>query len=165
MIAVAGWKNSGKTTLVCRLIEHFRAQGLRVSTIKHSHHDVAFGANTDSERHRAAGAAQVTLVTPHRLALFEDFVESEAPHLDDIAARLDADLIIVEGFKSAAIPKIEVRRREAAGHAPLSNDDANVIAIAADFDVGAAKLPVFSLDDIAGIAAVIATRLGPLGKP
>lgn len=166
MIAIAGWKNSGKTTLVCRLIEHFRAQGLRIATIKHSHHDVAFGAaGSDSERHSAAGAAQVSLVTPHRLATFEGFADGGVPSLDDIAARLTADLIIVEGFKSAAVPKIEVRRREAADHAPLFPGDGTVIAVAADFDVSdAGGLPVYALDDVAGIAAAITARLGPFGK-
>lgn len=163
MVGVAGWKNSGKTTLVCRLIEHFRAQGLRVATIKHSHHDVTFGAG-DSERHRAAGAAQIALVTPHKLALFEDFAGNGVPRLDEVAAKLDADLIIVEGYKSAPIPKIEVRRREAASHAALASGDETVIAIASDFDVGKADVPVFTLDDVTGIAQTIAARLGLPGK-
>jgi len=166
LIGIAGWKKSGKTTLVVRLIEEFARRGLRVSTIKHAHHSFQIDdANTDSARHRRAGAGQVAIVSSHRWALVRELGDAPEPTLEDMVQKLDpCDLIIVEGYKSAPIPKIEVRRRGAFGDEPLSPRDRNVIAIAADHDIPHSDVPVLSLDDVAGIADAIVAAVGPVAR-
>jgi molybdopterin-guanine dinucleotide biosynthesis protein B len=157
VIGVAGWKNSGKTTLVTRLIAELTARGLRVATVKHAHHDFQIDdAETDSARHRRAGAAQVAVVSSRRWAVIRELGDRPEPSLDEMIARLDpCDLVIVEGYKAAPIPKIEARRSAAARAEPLAETDPNVVAIAADHPCDGAGLPVFALDDVAGIADFI----------
>ena len=154
MIGIAGWKRSGKTTLVTRLIAELTARGLKVSTIKHAHHDFQIDqGEADSAKHRRAGAVQVGIVSAKRWALIRELQDAPEPSLDDMVGRLDScDLIVVEGYKRAPIPKIEVRRQSALSHAPLADTDPHVLAIASDYAVEGAKLPIFALDDIQAIA-------------
>jgi molybdopterin-guanine dinucleotide biosynthesis protein B len=162
VIGIAGWKKSGKTTLVVHLIEEFTRRGLKVASIKHAHHNFQIDdADTDSARHRRAGAAQVAVVSAKRWALIGELGGAREPDLAEVIGWLGpCDLIIVEGYKSAAIPKIEARRSAAFGQEALADRDPNVIAIAADHATDGGGLPVFSLDDIAGIADFIATSIG-----
>lgn len=161
VIGIAGWKKSGKTTLTVRLVEEFTRRGLKVATLKHAHHSFQIDdAETDSARHRRAGAGQVAIVSSRRWALVTELANAPEPDFADVVHMLDpCDLIIVEGYKSAPIPKIEARRLASSTHEPLAAEDPTVIAIAADHDVGGTELPVFVLDDIAGIANLIAERL------
>lgn len=163
VIGITGWKNSGKTTLVVRLVAEFTRRGLRVATIKHAHHDFRIDdADTDSARHRRAGAAQVAIVSSKRWALVRELGRASEPTLDEMIGRLDpADLVIVEGYKAAPIPKVETRRREAPAKRPLAPDDPHVIAIAADHGLEGERVPVFPLDDTAGIADFIAASVVP----
>jgi molybdopterin-guanine dinucleotide biosynthesis protein B len=161
VIGIAGWKNSGKTTLVVRLVAELTRRGWRVSTIKHAHHDADIDhEGTDSFRHRQAGAGEVILATGRRWALMHELREGEEEaSLDALLARLGpCDLVIVEGFRHGDHAKIETRRRAAADHAPLPAS-ANVLAIAADHAVEDAAVPVFSLDAIPPIADFIETAL------
>ena len=162
VIGIAGWKKSGKTTLVVRLIEEFTRRGLKVASVKHAHHNFQIDdAETDSARHRRAGAAQVAVVSAKRWALISELGGAREPDLAEVLAWLGpCDLVIVEGYKSAAIPKIEARRSAALGQETLADSDPNVIAIAADHAADGRGLPVFSLDDIAGIADFIAKSIG-----
>lgn len=162
IIGVAGWKKSGKTTLVTRLITEFTGRGLRVATIKHAHHDFQIDeGETDSARHRRAGARQVAIVSAKRWAIVNELAGAAEPTLDEVASWLgQCDLIIVEGYKSAPIPKIETRRSVAVSKVRLADEDTTVRAIAADHPVSEQHLPVFSLDDIAGIADFIAETVG-----
>jgi len=162
IIGIAGWKKSGKTTLVMRLIAELTARGLRVATVKHAHHDFQIDdAETDSARHRRAGASQVAIVSAKRWALVNELGGAPEPSFEDVVSRLEpCDLIIVEGYKSAPIPKIEVRRRETVRQTALAGTDPNFIAIAADHPVDGHALPVFSLDDIAGIADFLIAAVG-----
>lgn len=157
VIGIAGWKNSGKTTLTARLIEEFTRRGLKVASIKHAHHDVTVdGDETDSARHRRAGAREVVLVGPNRWALIHELADEPAPGLHEILSRLSAaDLIIVEGYKTAAIPKIETRRSSQEDRRPLAPDDPTIVAIASDHATGHEPLPLFALDDIEAIADFI----------
>jgi molybdopterin-guanine dinucleotide biosynthesis protein B len=157
VIGVAGWKNSGKTTLVTRLITELTRRGFRVATIKHAHHNFQIDdAETDSARHRRAGAMQVAVVSAKRWAMVRELRDEPEPSLETTIARLDpCDLVIVEGYKAASIPKIETRRREAVREAPLADADLNVIAVAADYVCEAAGRPLLALDDVAGIADLI----------
>ena len=162
VIGIAGWKNSGKTTLCVRLVEELTRRGFAVSTLKHAHHDFQIDtAETDSARHRRAGAGQVAIVSPDRWAIVTELSGAPEPSLEDMLARLaPCDLVIVEGFKRAPILKIEVRRRTGAKGTPLSPGDQHVIAIAADHPVTDATVPVLGLDDISAIADLVIGALG-----
>jgi molybdopterin-guanine dinucleotide biosynthesis protein B len=157
VIGVAGWKNSGKTTLVTRLVAELTRRGLRIATVKHAHHNFQIDdAETDSARHRRAGAVQVAVVSARRWAVVCELADEPEPSLQDMIARLDpCDLVIVEGYKAAPIPKIETRRRAGARETPLADADPNVIAVAADHPCEAGGRPVLALDDVAGIADLI----------
>ena len=155
VFGVTGWKNSGKTMLVERLIAEFVRRGWRVSAIKHAHHDVDIDQpGRDSYRHRVAGASEVALVGGRRYAIMREQAE---PGLAEVLARLSpVDLVLVEGYKREAHDKIEVR---AAGLPPLAAGDPNIVAIAGDAQPAEVNLPWFKRDDIAGIADFIAARL------
>lgn len=151
VFGVTGWKNAGKTTLVERLVAEFVRRGWRVSTVKHAHHDVDIDQpGRDSFRHRVAGATEVAVVGGKRYAIMREEAE---PALADVLARLaPADLVLIEGYKREAHPKIEVR----AGQAPsLAAEDPNVVAIASDERPAEMHLPWFRRDDTAGIADFI----------
>jgi molybdopterin-guanine dinucleotide biosynthesis protein B len=161
VIGIAGWKKSGKTTLVTRLITELTQRGLKVATVKHAHHAFQIDdAETDSARHRRAGAAQVAVVSRDRWAMIRELQGEPEPDLAEVLSWLDpCDLVIVEGYKASAIPKIEVRRTQSFGKEPLAGKDATVLAIAADHAVEDSGVPVFSLDDISGIADfILATK-------
>lgn len=161
VIGIAGWKNSGKTTLVVRLVAELTKRGWRVATIKHAHHAIAIDdGETDSAQHRGAGASVTAVIGPNRWAVVSDVHDGAEPTLDEVVPRLTpADIILVEGYKSAPIARIEVRRAAQSDTRPLPDDDAHIIAIAADHAVSDASnpraLPVFALDDVAAIADLI----------
>jgi molybdopterin-guanine dinucleotide biosynthesis protein B len=162
VIGIAGWKNSGKTTLAVKLIGELTRRGYRVASVKHAHHEADIDhENTDTYRHRAAGAAEVVLVTGVRWAIIHELREEAEPTLADILAKLaPADIVVVEGFKREAIPKIEVRRQAAAQRGPMAPDDPQIVAVATDSTDGSADIPLFDLDDVAVIADFVVDRLG-----
>ena len=156
VFGVVGWKNSGKTTLVERLVAEFARRGWRIATVKHAHHDADIDQpGTDSFRHRAAGATEVALVGGHRYAIMR---EQEEPTLAEVLARLaPADLVLIEGYKRERHPKIEVRSGDGgAGAPPMAPKDPSILAIAADQPTADQRLPCFRRDDVAGIADFIA---------
>ncbi len=162
VIGLAGWSGAGKTTLLTRLIPHWIAQGLHVSTIKHAHH--AFDVDTpgkDSWRHRQAGASEVLVSSSHRFALMHELRGEREPELPELVARLKpVDLVIVEGFKRAPHRKIEIYRA-ALGKPLLHPDDPAIVGIACDPRMDAA-LPTAHLDDIESIAAMALAAAAPL---
>ena len=162
IIGVAGWKKSGKTTLVTRLTAEFTARGLKIATVKHAHHGFQIDEEeTDSARHRRAGASQVAVVSSKRWALINELGGAPEPTLAEVAAWLGpCDLIIAEGYKAAPIPKIEVRRSAAVSKVPLAGIYPDVRAIAADYSIDDRQLPVFALDDVARIADFIVETVG-----
>ena len=161
VIGIAGWKASGKTTLAVRLIAEFARRGLQVASVKHAHHAFQIdAADTDSARHRRAGARQVAIVSARRWAVIRELGAAPEPDLQAVLAQLaPCDLVIVEGYKAAPIPKIEVRRLAAREHRALCATDPRVIAIAADHAVAEATVPTFALDDVAAIAEFISETL------
>lgn len=163
LFGIAGWSNAGKTTLIEKLTRHFAERGLRVATIKHTHHKFDIDIpGSDTARHRAAGAVETAIVSGSRVAVVEEIEAAGEPALETVATRLNpADIILVEGYKSAAIPKIEVRRAAVAPEKLLASGDPLVLAIAADYEVDGHEKPVFNLDDIIGIASLIERTLGP----
>lgn len=162
VFGITGWKNSGKTTLTERLVAELGRRGRTVATVKHAHH--AFDIDregTDSFRHRAAGAAEVAVVASSRWALIHELRGEQEPALDDILGRLSpCDIVIVEGFKREAHPKIECRRLGARDRTPLKGDLPAIVAIAADHAVDEGDLPVFGMDDVGAIAHFVENYLG-----
>lgn len=156
IIGVCGFKNSGKTTLVEKLVRHLTSLGYRISTIKHAHHDFDIDQEgRDSFRHRKAGASEVAVISERRLAVLSEFGEEEAPSLSEVLTRLKrCDLVIVEGYKRDFHAKIEVRNL-ALSHPPLAGEDPSILAIAASGPLLNAPVPVFSRDDVSNLADFI----------
>ena len=151
----AGYSGSGKTTLIERVLPRLIAHGLRVSVIKHTHHDFDLDQpGKDSDRHRAAGAAEVLLASDQRYAVLHELRDEPRPTLDALLARLaPCDLVLVEGYKREVIPKLEVHR--AATDKPwLYPLDAHIVAVASDAPPPDATLH-FGLDDIERITELI----------
>ena len=161
MFGVAGFKNSGKTTLTSRLVTELTARGFKVSTIKHAHHGFDLDQKgRDSFIHRQAGAHEVAIVSGSRWAILHELRGSEEPTFEDMLARLSpCDIVIVEGFKREAYPKIEVRRLDL-DHPALAPDDVNIVAIACDDPLVDQEVPVFTRDDAENIADFIIDHLG-----
>lgn len=166
IIAVVGWKKSGKTTLTSRLVAELTRRGHSVATVKHAHHKFQIDdAETDSARHRRAGAVQVAVVSGERLAIIKEFGEAAEPNFSEVVGMLDpCSLILVEGYKSQPIPKIEARRTQSHTHVALAPNDALVIAIAADHPTDPHGRPLFSLDDIGGLADLIERDIMGIGS-
>ena len=155
VIGFAGWSGAGKTTLLAALIPLLVGRGLRVSSLKHAHH--AFDVDTpgkDSYVHRQAGATEVMIGSAARWALMHELRGDAEPELPALLARMSpVDLVLVEGFKRAAHPKIEVFRA-AVGKPLLHPGDAGIVAVAAD-PVIPAPVPCVALDDTAAVAALV----------
>lgn len=155
----AGWSGSGKTTLIEKLIPRFVNAGLRVSLVKHAHHTFDVDQpGKDSYRHRHAGAGEVLVTSSRRWVLMHELRGAAEPPFDEALKRLSpCDLVIVEGFKRAAIPKLEVWRR-ATGEPLLHPNDSHIVAVASDSKVQT-RLPLLDLDDDAQIASFILAHL------
>ncbi len=162
---VVGFKNSGKTTLVERLVREITGRGLTVSTLKHAHHvfDVDHPGK-DSWRHREAGATEVLVASRKRWALMHELRAAEEPELETLLEKLaPVDLVLIEGYKRGPHPKVEAYRLET-GHPILALEDPRVRAVAADApeDPRFAEVaqPRFPLDDAAAIATFILADAG-----
>ena len=160
---LAGWSGAGKTTLMTRLIPELAGRGVSVSTLKHAHH--AFDVDQpgkDSYVHRSAGARQVLVSSANRWALMTELRGAPEPTLAELLRRLDpVDLVIVEGFKRDAHPKLEVHRA-ANGKPWLHPDDPFIAAIASDAPPAERRLPWVQLDDIAAVAGLVLSHAEPL---
>lgn len=159
-IAIAGYSGSGKTTLIEKIIPCLVNAGHIVSLIKHAHHEFDIDQpGKDSWRHRHAGATEVMVSSSNRWAMMHELRGGSEPTLDEQLAHFaPCDVVIVEGWKHHAMPKIEVHRK-LSDKPLLFPDDVNVVAIATDENL-ATKLPQFHLDDAAGVAQFIVTYLG-----
>jgi molybdopterin-guanine dinucleotide biosynthesis adapter protein len=155
VIGLAGWSGAGKTTLLTRLIPHFLSEGLRVSVVKHAHHDFDIDVpGKDSWLHRKAGAEEVLVASGKRWALMHELREAPGPRLPELLSKMSrVDLVVVEGFRSEPYRKIEVYRT-ANGKALLFPDDPGIVGIASDV-IPETALPVAHLDDIPAIAAMM----------
>lgn len=151
----AGWSGSGKTTLIEKLIPRLVGRGLRVSLVKHAHH--SFDVDTpgkDSYRHRQAGASEILVTSSRRWVLMHELRGTQEPSFEEQIKRISpCDLLLVEGFKFAPIPKLEVWRAET-GEGLLHPNDPHIVAIATDARVET-TLPQLDLNDHPGIAAFI----------
>ena len=155
----AGWSGSGKTTLIEKLIPRFTGAGLRVALIKHAHHTFDVDQpGKDSYRHRHAGAGEVLVTSSRRWVLMHELRGAAEPSFDAQLAKLSpCDIVIVEGFKHAPIPKLEVWRR-ATGEPLLHPNDPHIVAVASDTKVET-KLPLLDLNDDATISSFILAHL------
>jgi molybdopterin-guanine dinucleotide biosynthesis adapter protein len=155
VIGLAGWSGAGKTTLLTHLIPYFIAQGLRVSVIKHAHHEFDVDIpGKDSWVHRQSGAAEVLVSSTRRWALMHELRGASEPKIPELLAKLSrVDLVLIEGFKREPHRKIEVYR-VANGKPPLFPDDPGIVGIASDTRLET-ELPVAHLDDIPAIAAMM----------
>ena len=162
VFGIIGWKNAGKTGLIERLVAHVTGLGFSVSTVKHVHHDVDLDQpGKDTFRHRAAGARETVLAGARRFALLHEHRGAE-PALSQILARLaPVDLVLVEGYKRDAHPKIEVYRPET-GHELIQPGDPTTRAVASDAALGPLSVPVLDLNDTAAIARFILRETGLL---
>jgi molybdopterin-guanine dinucleotide biosynthesis protein B len=152
VLGLVGWSGSGKTTLLVALLPLLRAQGLRVSTVKHAHAGFDMDRpGKDSHRHREAGAHEVLVAGAGRWALLHEVV-GEEPALPELLARLEpVDLVLVEGFKTHPFPKLEVHR-PSLGKPPIWPSQPDVVAVASDaagLDCGRIILPLDAPDRIA----------------
>jgi molybdopterin-guanine dinucleotide biosynthesis protein B len=147
----AGWSGSGKTTLIEQLIPRFVKRGLKVSLIKHAHHTFDVDQpGKDSYRHRHAGAGEILVTSSRRWVLMHELRGEPEPSFDEQLKLLSpCDLLLVEGFKHAPIPKLEVWREET-GEALLHPNDPHIVAVASDRRVET-RLPRFDLNDCDGI--------------
>jgi molybdopterin-guanine dinucleotide biosynthesis protein B len=163
VFGVVGWKNSGKTTLMTKLISEFAGRGLAVSVIKHAHAKFEIDyPGSDSFKMREAGACQVMLSSPRRFAVMRELGKSPEKTFDELLPLAGlCDLVLVEGYKREAFPKIEIRREGATSRQPLSAEFPEVVAIASD-NPGNEKdsLPIFPINDTAAIANFIVATLG-----
>ncbi len=156
----AGWSGSGKTTLIEKLIPLINGRGLRVSLIKHAHHtfDVDHPGK-DSYRHRQAGATEVLVTSSRRWVLMHELRGAHEPSFEEQVRHLSpCDLLIVEGFKHAPIPKLEVWRA-VTGEALLHPNDPHIVAVASDAKVET-RLPLLDLNDATAIADFILRHQG-----
>jgi molybdopterin-guanine dinucleotide biosynthesis protein B len=165
---LAGWSGSGKTTLIDNLLPELVARGIRVSTVKHAHHDFDVDQpGKDSWRHRQAGASEVLVASGRRWALMHELRGEAEPDLVELVRHMSpVDLLIVEGFKRHPMPKLEIVR-PSLGKAPLWPDDPSVRALATAEPLpqdwrDRLRMPIFDLSDAGPIADFILANAAPL---
>jgi molybdopterin-guanine dinucleotide biosynthesis protein B len=176
VIGFVAYSGTGKTTLIEQLIAFFAQQGITVAVIKHTHHHFDIDQpGKDSYRHRKAGANEVLLVSDQRWVLMHELKQSSEPTIEEQLSKLSpCDLVIVEGFKNANIPKIELWRaehEECVVRGCKANEDLNILAIAYPGGKDAIKkpelnrdIPVLNLDDVEQIAQHVIAVAGVLAK-
>jgi len=156
LFGFVGASGSGKTTLITLILPQLRRRGLRVSTIKHAHHGFEMDRpGKDSARHREAGAQEVMVVSDRGWALLSDHRSEDDLSLATLASRMaPVDMLLVEGFKLADIPKIEVHR-PALGKPALYPQDASIAAVATNGTIDAGPRAVLPLDDPETVAGFL----------
>jgi molybdopterin-guanine dinucleotide biosynthesis protein MobB len=166
IIGLAGWSGSGKTTLITKLIPRLIARGLRVSTLKHAHHGFDLDKpGKDSFVHRTAGATEVIISSAKRWAILHELREEPEWDLGVLVAKMSpVDLVLVEGFKRDAFPKLEIHRA-VNGKPLLHPEDSHIVAVACDSPLPAAIVPVVDLNDIDAIADLLLKHAIPVGVP
>ncbi len=156
VFGLVGWSGSGKTTLMVRLLPELIGRGLRVSTVKHAHHDFDIDQpGKDSHRHRDAGATEVMVASAHRWALMHEHRGGPEPGLEELLRQMaPVDLLLVEGFKRHAHPKLEIHR-PSVGKPLICTEDPLVLAVASDEPISELPVPRLELRDVRRIADFI----------
>jgi len=156
LLCVVGFSGSGKTTLTVALVAALGRRGLRVGTIKHDVHGFDLDRpGKDSWRHKQAGAGVTVVTSPQRIGMVMDVAHDHQP-LELLPLMVGMDIVLVEGFKRAPLPKIEVFRPEA-GKPAACRGDRHLIAVVSDasLDWG---VPRYAPDDIEGLCDFILSR-------
>ena len=166
VFGVVGWKNNGKTTLVERLISQLTSMGYKVSSVKHAHHNVDIDEpGRDSYRHRAAGAKQTLLATQHRWALMREHREQDPPNLEQLLPLFEpCDIVIVEGYKGAAHPKLEIIRH-LNKEGLLADQMPNIVALVTDQPHLPSDLPQLDLNNIQQVTDFVLQHTGLVTAP
>lgn len=156
IIGLAGWSGSGKTTLLAKAIPRIAARGLKVSTVKHAHHSFDLDLpGKDSHTHRMAGATEVLVSSEKRFALVHELRGEAELSLGEVLRKLSpVDLVLIEGYKRAPHPKLEVYRASV-GKPLLHPDDPAIVAIASDAPLPQAKVPVIDLNDVEAVVDIL----------
>jgi molybdopterin-guanine dinucleotide biosynthesis protein B len=164
LIGLAGWSGAGKTTVIAAVIPALRARGLAVSTVKHAHHGFDVDVpGKDSYVHREAGATEVLVASSRRFALMHELRDEPEPPLSALIARLaPVDLVLVEGFKRDAHPKLEIHRTET-GQPLLHPEDPHIQAIATDA-AGPFPIPRIAIADTSAIADWLVAHALPVER-
>ena len=165
IIGLAGWSGSGKTTLIAKLIPRLIARGITVSTLKHAHHGFDLDQpGKDSFFHRTAGATEVIISSAKRWAILHELREQSEWDMAALVGKMSpVDLVLVEGFKRDAFPKLEIHRI-ANGKPLIHPEDPHIVAVASDSAVPAARVPVVDLNDIEAIADLLLKHAVPIGS-
>lgn len=159
VFGIAGWSGSGKTTLLIRLLPALGRRGIRVATIKHTHHNPLLG-DDETRALGAAGAAETLVAGPERFALIHELANAPEPPLETLIGRVrGVDLVLVEGFKFAPHPKLEVWAPEL-GKSMLAPAETSVVALASDVALPGIGRPVFARDEVDAIAEFITRTCG-----
>jgi molybdopterin-guanine dinucleotide biosynthesis protein MobB len=163
IVGLAGWSGSGKTTLITKLIPRLIARGVKVSTLKHAHHGFDLDQpGKDSFFHRAAGATEVIISSAKRWAILHELREEPEWDLRTLVTKMSpVDLVLVEGFKRDAFPKLEIYRAEN-GKPLIHPDDPHIVAIASDVALPQVRITVVDLNDIDAIADLLLKSAMPL---
>jgi molybdopterin-guanine dinucleotide biosynthesis adapter protein len=153
---LAGWSGSGKTTLITQLVPALRRRGITVSTLKHAHHNFDVDQpGKDSYRHRESGAVEVMISSERRWALMHELRDAPEPSLEELIRHMTpVDLILIEGFKRAVLPKLEIHR-PSLGKPLLAAEDKAIVAVASDEPMTGLALPCLPLGNAEAIAAFI----------
>ncbi|MDQ6950258.1 MAG: molybdopterin-guanine dinucleotide biosynthesis protein B [Mariprofundales bacterium] len=159
ILSIVGRSNSGKTTLMERLIRRLSDQGLRIATIKHSHHQPELDQpGKDSWRHKQAGAGASFLIGPQQMLMVADHAQVPTPNLLASLYGTNFELVLVEGYSSLPGAKIEILR--AARSSTLRCDPTELLAIVTDVEGLPPKPPQFALDDVTAIANFVREWMG-----
>jgi molybdopterin-guanine dinucleotide biosynthesis protein MobB len=163
IVGLAGWSGSGKTTLITKLIPRLITRGVKVSTLKHAHHGFDLDQpGKDSFFHRAAGATEVIISSAKRWAILHELREEPEWDLRTLVTKMSpVDLVLVEGFKRDAFPKLEIYRAEN-GKPLIHPDDPHIVAIASDVALPQVRITVVDLNDIDAIADLLLKSAIPL---
>jgi molybdopterin-guanine dinucleotide biosynthesis protein MobB len=163
IVGLAGWSGSGKTTLITKLIPRLITRGVKVSTLKHAHHGFDLDQpGKDSFFHRAAGATEVIISSAKRWAILHELREEPEWDLRTLVTKMSpVDLVLVEGFKRDAFPKLEIYRAEN-GKPLIHPDDPHIVAIASDVALPQVRITVVDLNDIDAIADLLLESAIPL---
>ena len=157
IITIVGKSNSGKTTLLEKVIALLTDKGYKIGSVKHAHDGFEMDKEgKDSWRHRKAGAESTLVITENKIAMIKDdktsYIEKMQSYLSDM------DIILAEGFKKQALPKIEIFRTGSSHKKPLCMTDKNLIAFVTDSEYKP-DVPIFGIEDINQIADFIEFNL------
>ena len=162
-VHIVGRKNSGKTTLVCELVREFTSRGIRVATIKHTHHHHELDTpGKDSHLHREAGAAAVGILSPQVTAMFipsDRELRGERRYEQFESLFADCRLILVEGDLHSSAPRIEVWR-SVVSEEPYASKDTAIRAVVSDDFVNGLSCPIWPRNSVAGIVDQILELVG-----